>query len=148
MKRVGRSVVSAMTQAPASGPFWPVTTPATSSASVATARAGVWPAPFSPHAATITVAARIAATRRWIALEVICRLLPTGPILLAHRVELVGRGRLHGDLSEERIQRHIQTAVRIGGKRVAVKENDVIGGYQQIDRRQNDDGVLPGPGEV
>src|SRR5215468_5414990 len=56
---VGRSVVSAMTQTPASGPFGPVTTPPMSSASMATA---VWArswagararSPATPIAATL-----------------------------------------------------------------------------------------------
>ena len=62
--RVGRSVVSAITQTPASGPLGPVTTPPMSSLSIDTvALAGCW-APSSSTEPVQTAAITVAATPR------------------------------------------------------------------------------------
>src|SRR5215208_4162440 len=70
MRRVGRSVVSATTHTPASGPFGPVTTPPMSSPSMETGR-GACALPTPPASAASIRATPTAANCRWNTLRVI-----------------------------------------------------------------------------
>src|SRR5262249_31306098 len=92
MYRVGRSVVSAITHTPASGPFAPVTTPPMSSLSIATAVC----APSCAGAAASSAATLIAATVKYsLALSLMGALLVH--FLHGARGPMRGSGRGRGD---------------------------------------------------
>src|SRR5690242_1752137 len=116
MYRVGRSVVSAITHTPASGPFAPVTTPPMSSLSIATAVC----APSCAGAAVSSAATPIAATVRYsLALSLIGALL----VHFWHGA----RGRCaarHAGAKTRLCTVHIHPAIRLPAARIGLRGLD------------------------